>query len=165
MNMSRIFGVGTVALAVTLAGSSAPSLEAAQSRSDTSNVVTLFIKSDGARMDRVVSGLSRDWAKKKDSIKIVKREADADLVVTLGSRARGGSVSLTLTATFGPQSEPFGGDDFGYLIPPSAGGDFSFASKPDVKPDRLGGDDFGYLVDKADAWLTKNRARVLAVRR
>ena len=39
------------------------------------------------------------------------------------------------------------------------------ASKPDVKPDRLGGDDFGYLVDKADAWLTKNRARVLAVRR
>jgi hypothetical protein len=27
------------------------------------------------------------------------------------------------------------------------------------------GVDFGYLVDNADAWLTQNRARVLAMRR
>ena len=96
---------------------------------------------------------------------MVTREATADLVVTLGSRPRGGHVSLTLTASFGPRSESFGGDDFGYLVQPLGSKDFGFASKPDVTPDRLGGDDFGYLVDKADAWLTKNRARVLPVRR
>jgi len=163
MNMARILVAGTAALAMTLVGTPARPTLVAQSRSDT--IVTVFVKSSGPRLDKVVSGLSREWARKKGSVEMVTREAAADLVVTLGSRPRGGHVSLTLTASFGPRSESFGGDDFGYLVQRPGSNDFGFVSKPDVTPDRFGGDDFGYLVDKADAWLTKNRARVLAVRR
>jgi hypothetical protein len=163
VNITHTFVAVAVAVAAVLPGAASASATAPQRSRNT--VVKVFVKGDGRALADVVTNLGRDWAKKKESIELVRGESDADLVVTLGSRRRGRDTALTITARFGTRTEKLGGDDLGWLIPPASGGALLLSQRAGVAPDRLGGDDLGWLVGKADGWLNENRTRVLQARR
>jgi len=149
-----------VVVCVALTSAMAPSTDSAFQKSA---VVKVFVKGSGSGMSDIVQAVGREWNRKRDSVELVKREADAALIVTIGSRREGEHLAITLTAKFGGRSEAFSGDDVGFLIPRSSRG-YVFARSPEVKGDQFGGDDIGFLVSKVEAWLVQNRARVVTSR-
>ncbi len=108
-------------------------------------------------VETVVLGLRKQLENDRSAYEVVDKPSEADVLITVGSRAaRGGSV-----ATFevkGGRTEQFGGDDFGWRVTEELGGDAIDALS---NIERFGGDDFGIVARELGEWITANRSGIM----
>lgn len=111
------------------------------------------------------TSLARALEKKRGSIARVRREADADLVLTVGANVRGSNTYATFDVKSRVRTRGFGGEEVGYLTGHFGGEDVGFLVSG------LGGDDVGWrtrrfeeIAEDIDEWIGKHRAPILRSR-